>query len=177
MKQGVITKNTDILLATSTKHDVQTAHNMKKLLQNKKANFNYDILDKYLAGLSLLGLEVKSLKNSHGSIAESYIIERGGELFLVGAHIPPYQPGNTPENYDPYRPRKLIITRNEINEIKKKLNEQGLTMVPIVILLEKNLLKIELGIARGKKKHDKRSTLKKRAVDRDIERELKRRSR
>lgn len=146
---------------------------MSKLVQNKKVFFNYDIIETYQAGLSLLGVEVKSLKKGQGSLEGAYVILRGGEAFLVGATIPPYQVGNTPEDYDPIRPRKLLLSKKELKEIEKHSQVKGLTIVPISVYNKNKLVKLEIGIGRGKKKIDKRETIKKREVKRDIERTLK----
>ena len=148
---------------------------MKILLKNRRASFDYEILEKYEAGISLLGFEVKSLRNSQGSINEAYVIERGNELFLVGAYIPPYQTKNTPAEYDPYQARKLLLTKGELEKIKNSLNEKGLTIIPTMVYTTARLLKIQIAIVRGKKKHDKRNVLKKKAENRDLEREIKNR--
>jgi len=147
--------------------------NMATYAQNKKVLFNYEILDKFEAGISLLGIEVKSLKTKHGSLDGAHVIVRGGEVFLVGANIPPYQPANTTKDYDPERPRKLLLTKKEIFELSKVERKKGLTIVPISVYNKGNKLKLGFGIARGKKKHDKRETIKKRDTERDIRRELK----
>lgn len=144
------------------------------LLGNKrKASFNYDILDKYVGGIELLGFEVKSIKNGQGSLGESYIRIKGDEVFLIGAHIPPYQAKNTPESYDPYRERKILLTKKEIQELKKKTESQNLTIVPISLYNKGRYVKIEIALARGKKKTDKRETIKKRDLERDLGRKLK----
>jgi len=146
---------------------------MATLVQNKKAGFNYELLDHYEAGLDLLGFEVKALKNGRGSLEGSYVIIRGGEAFLVGAQIPPYQPANTPATYDPKRNRKLLLTKKELKVLLGKESEKGLTLVPISVYNKGNLLKLKLAVARGKKKFDKRETIKKREAKREIDRTLK----
>ena len=144
------------------------------LLGNKrKASFNYDILDTYTGGLSLLGFEVKSVKNGQSSIGEAYIKVRGDELFLVGAHIPPYQSKNTPDTYDPYRERKILLNKKEILELKRKTKETNLTIVPISLYNKGRYVKIDLAVARGKKTIDKRQSIKKRDIERDLGRRLK----
>jgi len=150
---------------------------MPTLIQNKKIYLNYEILEKFDAGLDLRGHEVKSLRNKQGSLEGSHVRARGGEVFLVGAHIPPYQMANTPKDYDPYRTRKLLVTKKEIAEIAKAEGTKGLTIVPISLYTKGRHIKLSLGIARGKKKYDKRETLKKKDTRRDIERELKERMR
>lgn len=146
---------------------------MSKVVQNKKVFFNYDIIETYQAGVSLLGLEVKSLKQGQGSLEGAYVVLRGGEAFLVGATIPPYQVGNTPEDYDPMRTRKLLLSKKELGELEKQSQVKGLTIVPISVYNRDKLIKLEIGIGRGKKNIDKRETIKKREVKRDIERTLK----
>ena len=147
---------------------------MTLLQKNKKASFNYEILEKYTGGLSLFGFEVKAVKqNVGGSISEAYVKIKGDEVFLVGAHIPPYQPKNTPIEYDPYRERKILLSRKEIEELKKKVKESNLTIVPISLYNKGRKLKLQIAIARGKKKQDKRETLKKRTTEREVRREHK----
>jgi len=143
---------------------------MSILVQNKKAGFNYEFEERFEAGLELFGHEVKSLRNKQGSLDGSYIIVRGGEAFLIGMHIPPYQPNNI-QDYDPDRNRKLLLTKEEIARISD--TEKGLTIVPTVVYNKGRWIKIEIGIARGKKKFDKRETIKKRDTDREIRREYK----
>ena len=142
-------------------------------IRNKKAFFNYEITDKYTAGVELLGLEVKSVKNGHGSLEGAYVIIRGSEAFLVGATIPPYQPGNTPQDYDPLRVRRLLLTKKELRELEKKAAIGGLTVVPLGMYNKGRYVKVDIAIGRGKKKFDKRETIKKRDTDRDIRRTLK----
>lgn len=147
---------------------------MANLSHNKKATFNYEVLDKYEGGLSLLGFEVKSVKAKQANLEGSYVILRGDELFLVGATIPPYQVNNTPESYDPLRPRKILVTKKEIKKLSDILNQQGLTLVPISLYNKGRNIKLEFAVAKGKKKFDKREDIKKRESDRDIKRTLKR---
>lgn len=145
---------------------------MKKII-NKKAGFNYEILDIYTAGIELLGLEVKSIKTHNVSFEGSFVIIKNNELFLKNLHISPYQEKNTPDSYDPIRLRRLLLTKKEIIEIQKKLNQRGLTIVPISMYNKERNIKLEIGITRGKKQHDKRNTLKDRDSKRDIARTLK----
>ncbi len=137
--------------------------------------FNYEITDTLEAGIELFGYEVKSIKAGTGSLEGSYILVRGKEAFLIGAGISPYQTNNTPKEYDPLRNRKLILHKEEIEKLEV-LGEKGkgLTVVPICIYNSGNRIKVEVGIAKGKKKFDKRETIKKRETDREIRRELKR---
>jgi len=143
------------------------------LINNKKAHFNYEILEKIEAGIELFGFEVKSLKKGQGSLEGSHATIRGDEAFLVGMQIPPYQPANTPGDYDPSRNRRLLLTKKEITGLEKIENQKGLTIVPLSVYNKGRKLKIELAIARGKKKYDKRETIKKRDTEREIKREIK----
>lgn len=147
---------------------------MSVLVKNQRAYFDYEILEKWEAGLVLLGLEVKSLKSGRGaSLAGSYVSFQNGEAHLVGADIAPYQPGNTPPDYDSQRPRKLLLGKKELAKIGDLIQERGLTVIPLSVYSKGRRLKIDLGLARGKKRHDKRETIKKREATREIERNLK----
>lgn len=140
---------------------------------NKKAYFNYEILEKFEAGLKLLGSEVKSLKNGHYSLQGAYVSVQNEEAWLMRAHIAPYQPKNMSAAYNPERPRKLLLTKKELQYLQGKTQEKGLTIVPLKIYNKHGQIKIEIGLAKGKTKGDKREVLKKRASEREIERELK----
>ncbi|MEK7128867.1 MAG: SsrA-binding protein SmpB [Patescibacteria group bacterium] len=143
------------------------------LIENKKAGLKYEILEKFEAGIELLGTEVKSLKTHHGSILGAHIIIRGGEAYLVGANIPPYQPANTAKEYYPTRNRKLLLTKKEISGLAGQESKRGLTIVPISMYNKGRKIKISLAVGRGKKKYDKRETLKRRSDMREMERTLK----
>jgi SsrA-binding protein len=143
------------------------------LIQNKKAYFDYEVLEKFNAGLELLGFEVKSLRNKQGSLEGSYISVRGGEAYLMHTTIPPFQPSNTPKDYDPTRNRRILLTKKEIAIIAANESKKELTIVPISVYTSGRKIKIEIAIARGKKKFDKRESLKKQAAKREIERTLK----
>lgn len=146
---------------------------MVLILKNKKATFNYEILDTYSAGLKLTGTEVKSLKTGKGgSLAGSFIVFKDNELWIKGMHIPPYQPKNTPESYDPDRIRKLLIQKNKIKKIGHTITTEGLTAIPIAVH-NTGRISLEFAIARGKKKHDKRETIRKREDEIRIRREHK----
>ena len=143
------------------------------LLENRKARFNYELLEKLDAGIELLGFEVKSLRQKQGSLEGAYAIVRGNEPFLVNVCIPAYQPKNTPKQYDERRIRKLLLTKREIKELAGAEAKKGLTIIPISVYNKGRKIKVELAIARGKKKFDKRETLKRRDAEREIERTLK----
>ncbi|OHA61624.1 MAG: SsrA-binding protein [Candidatus Wildermuthbacteria bacterium RIFCSPLOWO2_02_FULL_47_9c] len=149
---------------------------MKKMAvyaENRKAHFIYEILEKFQAGLALNGQEVKSIKAGRIQLAGAYVIPRGEELFLVGAHVPAYQPANAPADYNPERDRKLLLHKEEIRYLLGKAKEKGLTLAPLRVYTDKRNLKLEVGLARGKKKVDKREVIKKREAEREIERALK----
>lgn len=143
------------------------------LIQNRKAYFNYEILEKMEAGIELLGLEVKSLKLGQGSLEGSHIVVRGNEAFVTNMTIPPYQPANTPADYESTRSRKLLITKKEMNKLSDIESQKGLTIVPLSVYNKGKKLKLEIAIVRGKKKYDKRETIKKRDTEREIRRSLK----
>jgi len=147
---------------------------MTVLAENKKAYFNYTILEKFEAGIALMGREVKSIKTGHIGLRGSYVvIDKNGEVFLIGANIPPYQPKNAPADYRPERSRKLLLRKKEIQYLIGKSQQKGLTMIPLRVYTKKGKIKLEFGLGRGKKKFDKREAIKKREERRDIERMLK----
>jgi SsrA-binding protein len=146
---------------------------MASLIENKKVHFNYEILEKLDAGIELFGFEVKSLRKGQGSLEGSHITVRGSEAFLIGATIPPFQPANAPKGYDQTRTRKLLLTKKEIEELALKEKQKGLTIVPISVYNKSRKLKLSIGIVRGKKKFDKRQSIKKRETDRESRRTLK----
>lgn len=143
------------------------------LVQNKKFHLNFEPLETYEAGIELRGFEVKALREKLGSLEGAFVIIRGVEAFLVNAYIPSYQPANTPAEYDPYRPRRLLMSKKEIGELAGWEQQKRLTIVPISLYNKGRCIKLELAVARGKRKPDKREDIKKRDVKRDIERELK----
>jgi len=143
------------------------------LIEYKKARFNYEILEKFEAGIELLGFEVKSLKNKQGSMDGSYVIIRGEEAFVVNMFIPPYQEKNTPADYEVRRNRRLLLSRKEIAHLASQEGKGGLTIVPISVYNKGPLVKISVAVVRGKKKFDKRETVKKRETERSTRREFK----
>ena len=145
----------------------------ESLIQNKKAYFNYEITEKFTAGIELFGFEVKSIREKKGQLEGAYITIRGGEAFLIGANIPAYQPKNAPVDFDPLRNRKLLLIKKEIKILADVEAKKGLTIVAIAVYNTGRKLKLEIGIAKGKKSFDKRETIKKRETDREIRRTLK----
>ena len=143
------------------------------MIENKKARFNYELQDKLEAGIELLGFEVKALRAKQGSLEGAYVIVRGNEAFLVNSFISPYQPKNTPKDYDPRRNRKVLLTKKEVAELAGAESQKGLTIVPISVYNKGRKIKVELAVARGKKKYDKREAIKKRDSEREVRREMK----
>jgi SsrA-binding protein len=139
---------------------------------NRKARFNYEILEKIEAGISLKGTEVKSVRNKNVSIEESYAQINSDEVFLYNLHISPYEQGNR-DNHDPIRVRKLLLHRYEIKKLIGKVQQKGLSLVPLSIYIRKGIIKVELAIARGKRLIDKRETIKKKTIEREIARIVK----
>lgn len=146
---------------------------MKTFAENKKAYFDYEILEKFEAGLVLIGHEVKAIKTGKISIKGAYVILRDEEAYLIGAIIPPYQPKNAPFGYEPERTRKLLLNKQEIKKLIGKSQEKGLTLKPLKIYEKNGKLKLEFGIAKGKKKSDKRELIRKRETEREIRKTLK----
>ena len=145
----------------------------KKLIaNNKKVYHDYFLLEKYEAGISLAGTEVKSLRMGKGSIKESFIRIENGEIILYGMHITPYEKGNI-FNKDPLRVRKLLLHKKEILKIFGKMKEQGITLVPLQVYFKGSLVKVEIGLARGKKLYDKRQDIAKKDQRREAERDFK----
>lgn len=147
---------------------------MKTYAENKKARFNYEILEEYEAGIVLSGAEVKSIRGGHISLKESFATVRSGEIWLTNAHISPYKPARI-EGYDPTRSRKLLLKKAETEKLIGKSGEQGLTLVPLKVYDKNGKIKVEIGLARGKKKYDKREVIKRRDVEREVSRSLKER--
>jgi SsrA-binding protein len=147
---------------------------IRVIAKNKKAYFNYEILERFEAGIALLGSEVKSIREGRVSLKESYAEIRDGEVFLVSCHISPYPPANR-LNHEPLRDRKLLLHRREIKRLLGKIKEKGLTLVPTqIVISDKNKVKVELSLARGKKTHQKREVIRERDRDREMQAELKR---
>ena len=145
---------------------------IKLIANNKKAYHDYFIEDTWETGISLHGTEVKSLRMGKCSIKESFVRIEKGEVFVYGMHISPYEKGNI-FNKDPLRPKKLMLHKYEINKLVGKLNEKGLTLVPLQVYFKGSLVKVEIGLARGKKLYDKRQDIAKRDMKRENEREFK----
>ena len=141
---------------------------METISENRRARFDYEIEETYEAGIALLGHEVKSAKGGHFQIAGARVLIRGGEAWLVNAHIPPYQPKNAPANYEEDRSRRLLLTKEEIKSLTGALQEKGKVLIPLRAYLKHGFIKLELGLGRSKKKSDKREAIKKRSHEREM---------
>jgi SsrA-binding protein len=146
---------------------------MSQYAENRKAYFNYEILEKYEAGIELLGMEVKGVRTGKMSLEGAFVIVRGGEVYLINANLPPYQPNNSEKDYDPLRNKKLLLTKKEINVLVETEKNKSLTIVPISVYNKGRKIKVEIALVKGKKKHDKRETIKKRETERDLRRQYK----
>jgi SsrA-binding protein len=144
----------------------------RTLVENRRARFSYEILETLEAGISLQGTEVKSIRDGKANIQEAYADIRGGEVFLVGSHIGPYSHGNL-TNHEPLRDRKLLLKASEIQRLQVKVAEKGLTIVPLRLYLKGRLVKLQLGVGRGKKLVDKREDIKRRDQEREIQRSMR----
>ncbi|MEI0698136.1 SsrA-binding protein SmpB [Brachyspira intermedia] len=145
-----------------------------EIVKNKKALFNYELVEKFEAGIVLLGTEVKSLRERSVNMSDSYAsFKKNGELFIVNMHISPYHFGNR-NNHEPLRERKLLMKKRELRRLQGKIKEQGLTLIPVKLYFSRGKVKVELALAKGKKLHDKRETLKRKTLDREMERYIKR---
>lgn len=151
------------------------ASGKRVVARNKKARHEFEILETYEAGLVLKGPEVKSIRAGKMSLNEAFARVDDGEVWLYGMHVSPYDPASR-HNDDPTRPRKLLLNAREIRKLIGQTREKGLTLVPLALYFRRGYAKVELGLGRGKKLHDKRETLKRRTHEREMERELKRNS-
>lgn len=146
---------------------------MKIYAENKKVYYNYEILEKFEAGLVLIGTEVKSIKSGRVNIQGSYIIIKDQEAYLIGAKIPAYQPKNAPADYNSERNRKLLLKKSEIKYLLGKSQTKGLTLIPLKIFDKNAKIKMEFAIGKGKKKWDKREKIRKKDIEREISRQLR----
>ena len=149
---------------------------IKPVAQNRKAFHDYFILERFEAGVELFGTEVKSIRSGNVNLKDSFCTVKDGELFAYGIHISPYEKGNI-FNRDPLRPKRLLMHRREINRLQARIAQDGLTLVPLSVYLKDSLVRIELGLARGKKLYDKRESAARRDADREIDRTMKERNR
>lgn len=147
---------------------------MKVLVANRRARFEYEILERLVAGIALTGSEVKSVREGRVNLQDGFVLFERGEAFLVNVHIAPYHHAGY-ANHDPLRRRKLLLHRRESHRLAGKVAEKGLTLLPLAIGAEGNWIKVELALGRGKKLHDKRETLRRRTLDREAEAAVKER--
>ena len=143
------------------------------LAENKRARFDYQILDTFEAGIVLNGQEVKSIREGKASLKGAFLVFKREEPYLINVNIPPYQPKNAPSDYDPERARKVLLKKREIKYLLGKSKEKGLTLIPLRLYTKAGKIKVEIGIARGKRKPDKREEIKKREIEREIRRAIK----
>ncbi|MCB0383992.1 MAG: SsrA-binding protein SmpB [Bdellovibrionales bacterium] len=146
---------------------------IKLIADNRKARFDFEIMDTYEAGIALMGSEVKSLRAGHCTLKDAYVSFRNHEAFLQNAHIPIYKPSSY-NNHEPERLRKLLLHDYELNKIAAAIQEKGLSCVPLKVYFKKGRVKVEIGLGRGKKKHDKRDSIKKRDVNRELQKTMRR---
>jgi len=152
--------------------EMPKASGVKQVASNKKAYHEYHILEKFEAGIELFGTEVKSIRQGNVNLKESFCMVKDGELFARGMHISPYEKGNI-FNRDPVRPKRLLMHRREINRLYDRIRQDGLALIPLSVYFKNSRVKLELGLARGKKLHDKRDADSERTSNRDIERSIK----
>ena len=148
------------------------AKSESELVSNRRARHDYEILETYEAGIVLLGTEIKSLRNHGGTLQDAFVMIEKGEAWLKNASIAPYSYGNV-FNHEDRRDRKLLLHKQEIEKLKKIVEQKGLTIIPLGMYLRKGFVKVKIAVGRGKKQHDKRSSIKAREQKREIERELK----
>ncbi|MBE9128992.1 MULTISPECIES: SsrA-binding protein SmpB [unclassified Coleofasciculus] len=146
----------------------------KVVADNRQARFRYEILETYEAGLELKGTEVKSIREGRANVRDGYALIRRGEAWLLNVHISPYQSSSLYFNHDPLRTRKLLLHKQEISKLTGKVEQEGLTLVPLKMYLKRGLVKVSLGLCKGKKIYDKRETIKQRQDQREMARALKR---
>jgi SsrA-binding protein len=162
-----------VVIAVVPIYDYSMPYIYMSYSNNKRAHFDYEILETLEAGLVLLGTEVKSIRAGRAKLDGGYVVVRGGEAYLVGASIPAWQVQNASKQYDPERPRKLLLKEKELLKVERDTDKQGLTAVALSLYNSGRNIKLSFGIAKGKKKADKRESLKARDVKREIERTLK----
>jgi SsrA-binding protein len=148
----------------------------KIVASNRRARHDFEILDTFEAGVALVGPEVKSLRNGKASLSDGYAFIRRGEVFLANVHIGPYDQASR-ENVEPRRERKLLLHRAEIDRLATKVAERGLTLIPLRLYFRRGRAKVEIGLCRGKRRHDKREAIRERETDRDLQRTLRGRGR
>jgi SsrA-binding protein len=150
-----------------------TGEGIKVIARNRKASFDYHLEDTYRAGIVLTGTEIKSIRANRINLQDGFVEERGGELWLLGVHISPYEQAGTYGYVDPMRPRKLLLHKREIRQLIARIRERGYTCVPTMVFLERGKAKVEIALAKGKKMYDKREAIAKRDSEREIRQAMK----
>jgi SsrA-binding protein len=150
-----------------------SSENRKVVARNRKATFDYHLLETFEAGIALAGVEIKSIRANQINLQDGWVQERGGDLWLMGVHITPYQQADRFHTLDPRRPRQLLLHKKEIARIASRANERGLTIVPTMVYLKNGRAKVEIALAKGKQQHDKRQDIAKRDSDLEIRRALR----
>jgi len=146
---------------------------MEQITKNKKAYFDYEIVENYTAGIVLFGSEVKSIRNRDVSIKEAYCHVVDDEMWIKGMHIAPFKESGSHQNHEPIRDRKLLLNKKEIIKLQEKVAQKGLTIIPLKVIINgKGLIKVDIGLAVGKKNYDKRQTIKARDIQRDVDRSI-----
>ena len=151
----------------------EKSEGFKVVSDNRQARFHYEILETYEAGIELKGTEVKAIREGRSNLRDGYVIIRGGEAWLLNVHVSPHSTASQYFNHDPLRTRKLLLHKQEIRKLIGKVEQKGLTLVPLKMYLKKGLVKVTVGLGRGKKVHDKREDMKKRQDKREMERAIK----
>lgn len=174
---GFTIRGTGFLILISCIIDLQKDVSYSLLMENavttnRKAYHDYFIEETYEAGISLLGTEVKSLREGRANLKDSYAIIKGNEIFLLNCHISPYSHGNI-QNHDPLRTRKLLLHRKEIDKLWGKLSQRGLTLIPLKIYFKRGKAKVEIGVAKGRRKYEKREAIKEKEARREMQRHMK----
>jgi SsrA-binding protein len=145
------------------------AENKPKVIQNRKAHHDFEIVERFKAGLQLVGTEIKSIRQGKINFVDSFCFFRNGELFIKNMHVSEYEQGNI-YNHEPKRERKLLLTKQELRKLEQRKREKGLTIVPLKLFFERGYAKLEIGLAKGKKTHDKREAIKEKDLKREMER-------
>lgn len=145
---------------------------MQVYSENRKAGYDYEILEKYEAGMVLAGQEVKSIRSGNMHLTASYVVIHGSRVELVGAKVPAYQPNNAPADYNPERPRRLLLNKKELDALAGKAKERGFSLIPLKVYDNNGRIKLEFALAKGKKAFNKKEKIKKRDIERDTRRQL-----
>jgi len=160
------------VLIKNTEKEFMVEQEQKIITTNRKARHDYEIIDSLEVGIVLAGTEVKAIREGKVNLKDSYARIRDGELWLIGTHISPYSKSDS-ESHDPLQDRKLLVNRKELKKLNRQIEEKGVTLIPLKMYFKRHLIKLELGLARGKRKYDKRAAIAERDMKRDMERQNK----